>query len=119
MSQFSKEFLSGGTGDGRPIAVAAVASPGTVVHTAVAGGVDKDLLEIQAVNIDAVPHTLTIELGGTSTSDTVVVQLAPLTGSVVVVSRQPLNGLKVVRAYMEAGAANLVNILGHVNRITQ
>ena len=39
MATFTKKKLSGST-DGKPIAVAATATPGTLIHTAVTGTVE-------------------------------------------------------------------------------
>ena len=52
MSSLSKQLLSGST-NGRMIKVVAVATPGTLIHTAIAGAVDIDEVWLYACNTDA------------------------------------------------------------------
>lgn len=115
MSSISKEFLSGST-NGRPISVAAAATPGTLIHTAVAGTDDVDEVWLYAVNTDTAARKLTIEFGGTTSPDDLVeVELGPEDGLKLIVPGLPLQNGLVVRAF--AAAADVVNILGFVNRI--
>lgn len=102
---------------GRPIAVAATASAGTQIHTAQSGSTGVDVVTIYATNIDTVARTLTIQWGGTGTSD----QLGPITiganrGAVLVADRQFLQGGLTIRAY--ADVANVINLTGGVSRYT-
>ena len=112
----TKEFLSGGTGDGRPIAVAAEASAGTIIHTAHATA--KDESYIYACNIHTAAVLLTIEKGGTGTSDQLVFNIPAQSGLYIMTPGTPLSGGLVIRAFAEAGMANKINIDGFVNRIT-
>ena len=52
MATFSRVLLSGGT-SGAPIPVAATATPGTLVHTAVAGATSFDEVYLWASNVTA------------------------------------------------------------------
>ena len=110
----SKELLSGSS-DGSPIAVAATATPGTTIHTAVAGTTagTYDEVWIWASNISASAVTLTIEFGGVGTSDKIVTSLPATSGPVLVVPGIPLQNSKVVKAF--AGSASVVNVAGYVN----
>ena len=68
MATYSKQLLSGGT-NGKNIKVAATASAGTTIHTAVAGTSDMDEIWLYACNTDSSDRKLTIEYGGTTSPD--------------------------------------------------
>lgn len=110
---FSKVKLSGST-DGRAIKVAATATPGTTIHTAHATALDE--VWLYAFNTDTTDRKLTIEFGGTtSPDDTIEVTIPAESGLVLVVPGLILTNSAVVKAF--AASANLVNIVGYVNRI--
>ena len=114
MATFSKQLLSGST-NGRPIKVAATSTPGTTVHTAHA--TDKDEIFLYAFNSDTTERKLTIEFGGTtSPDDTIEVKIPPESGVQVVIPGLILTGGVVVKAF--CASANVVMIVGYVNRIT-
>lgn len=110
----SKLKLSGST-NGRPIKVAATATAGTTIHTAHATNLDE--LWLWASNTDTTARKLTIELGGTTSPDDLIeVTIAPEAGLVLVVPGIPLTGSVVTGAF--CATANVVNIVGFVNRIS-
>lgn len=110
----TKLKLSGST-DGRPIKVAATATAGTTIHTAHATNLDE--VWLWASNTDASSRKLTIELGGTTSPDDLIeVSLAPESGLVLIIPGLTLTGSVVVRAFAET--ANVLNIVGFVNRIS-
>jgi hypothetical protein len=114
---YKRKFSS--STDGRGIKVAATSSPGTTIHTAVAGTTAGtfDEVWIYAYNSDAVSRLLTIEFGGTtSPDDNIKVTLQPQTGLVLVVPGLILQNATVIKAF--AAAANVVVISGFVNTIT-
>ena len=114
MATYTKEILSGST-DGAPVKVAATATAGTLIHTASATA--KDEIYLWAVNTDTVARKLTIEWGGTTAPDNLIeVTIQPEAGLVPIVPGLPLTNSKVVRAF--AAAANVINVVGYVNRIT-
>lgn len=114
MATFSKQLLSGST-NGRAVKVAATATPGTTIHTAHA--TDKDELYLYAFNSDTTARKLTIELGGTtSPDDTIEVTIPAESGLQLVVPGLILTGSVVVKAF--CATANVVMIVGYVNRIT-
>lgn len=118
MATFSKELLSGST-NGRPIKVAATATAGTTIHTASSTSGVVDEVWLYATNSSAGTVALTIEFGGTtSPDDLIVVGVAPVGTPelVLVVPGFPLTGGVVVRAF--AGTADVVTVMGYVNRIT-
>lgn len=114
MATFTKQFLSGST-NGRPVKVAATATPGTTLHTAHATA--KDEVWLWATNTSGGTVKLTVELGGvTAPDDLIEVGLAGESGLVLIAPGLPLSGSLVVKAF--ADSANVINIVGYVNRIT-
>ena len=112
---FFKQLLSGST-NGRPIAVAATASPGTLIHTAVSGTTDFDEIWLWASSHVSPGTLLTLEWGGTSTSDQMVQGIRSGEGVTVCPGWALNNGL-IVRAFLSAGDSNEVNIVGFVNQV--
>lgn len=113
MTTYSKLPLSGST-DGRPVKVVATATTGTTIHTA---GSAIDEVWLWASNTDSVARKLTIEFGGTtSPDDTIEVSIPAESGLVLVIPGIPLRNSLVVTAF--AATANVVNVVGYVNRIT-
>lgn len=114
---FNKAKLSGST-DGRGIKVAATATPGTTIHTAVAGQVANTFDEVWlwAVNSDTVDRKLTIEHGGTtSPDDTIEVTIPAESGLFLVLPGFILQNAAVVKAF--CATANVVMIFGYVNEV--
>lgn len=115
MQAFTKDMLSGST-NGKPIKVAATATLGTTIHTAVAGTSSIDEIYVYAFNSDTVIRTLTIEWGGATVPDQSIVQsLLPNTGLALIVPGLPLNNSLLVTAF--ADVANKVTISGWVHHI--
>lgn len=115
MSAFSKIKLSGST-DGKQILVAAVASPGTLIHTAVAGIVDYDEIWLYATNNHTAALSLVLQWGGTaSPTDLIQMSIPSKTGLYLIIPGGVLNNSQILRAY--AGTTNLISLFGWVNRI--
>lgn len=112
----AKRVLSGST-NGRGIKVAATASPGTLIHTAVTGTASLDEVWLYAVNTSTNPVALTLQWGGTtSPDDEITVNIgAKGVGKILVAAGILLQNDLVIRAY--AGTTNVININGYVNRI--
>ena len=116
MATYSKQLLSGGT-NGKNIKVAATASAGTTIHTAVAGTSDMDEVWLYACNTDSTDRKLTIEYGGTTSPDDLSeITIGAEAGWVLIVPGMLLQNGLIVKAF--AASANVVNINGYVNRIT-
>jgi hypothetical protein len=119
MATFSKEILSGST-DGRAIKVAATGTAGTTIHTGSATATTFDEVWLYAMNTDTADRKLTIEWGGTSAPDDLIeFTVKAENGLFLIVPGLVLKGNAtplVVRAF--AATANVVTILGYVNRIT-
>jgi hypothetical protein len=115
MATFTKEKLSGST-NGKQIKVVATATPGTLIHTAVAGTTDWDEVWIYCVNSSAALVKLTIEWGEATAPDgNIEVGIAAESGLFLVIPGLILqNGLE-IRAF--AGSANVLLMSGFVNRI--
>jgi hypothetical protein len=116
MPSYSKQLLSGST-NGKGIKVAATATAGTLIHTAVAGTSSEDEIWLYAHNTSATAVKLTLEWGGvTAPDDHIEINIgAEGTGLILVAPGILLQNGLVVRAF--AGTANVVNIFGYVNRI--
>ena len=118
MASYSKRLLSGST-NGRVIPVAATATPGTTIHTAVSGASDLDEIYLWASNVTGTAATLTVEYGGVlDPGDHIVKAYSIAANSVPVLIADGIllqNGL-VVRAF--SGTASAINVSGYVNRIT-
>jgi len=118
MATFSRLLLSGST-SGQPIKVAATASPGTTIHTAVAGATAFDEIYLWVTNTDTVTRTLTIQWGGTTDPDNLITKAYSITASsppALIVPGLVLNGGLLVRAF--ASSANVLLITGYVNQIS-
>jgi hypothetical protein len=116
MAAYSKLRLSNST-NGRQIKVAATATPGTLIHQAVAGVVDMDEIWVYATNNHTASLALTIEFGGvTSPDDLIQLSIPAKTGLFLVIPGFILNNALNVRAF--AASANLICVSGWVNRIT-
>ena len=116
MATYSKQLLSGST-NGRGIKVAATATAGTLIHTAVAGTTPEDEIWLYAHNTSSSTVKLTLEWGGTTAPDDhIEINIGSEGTGLILIAPGILlqNGL-VVRAF--AGTANVINIFGYVNRI--
>ena len=110
----SRQLLSGST-NGRGVKVAATATPGTTIHTAHATSLDE--VWLWCVNSDTVARKLTVEFGGTTSPDDLIEVAIPAESGLVLVSPGlTVTGGVVVRAF--AATANVLVVMGHVNRIT-
>lgn len=116
MATIAPILLSGST-SGKQIKVVAIATAGTLLHTAVTGTTSFDEIWLYAVNTSASTVTLTLELGGVAApDDNVPIQIPPNVGPVNVLAGIRMNGAVVVRAF--ASVASVVDIHGNVNRYT-
>ena len=110
----SRQLLSGST-NGRGVKVAATATPGTTIHTAHATSLDE--VWLWCVNTDTAARKLTVEFGGTTSPDDLIeVSIPSESGLVLVSPGLTVTGGVVVRAF--AATANVLVVMGHVNRIT-
>lgn len=115
MATFSKIPLSGST-NGKGILVAATATPGTLIHTAVSGTTSFDEVWLYCQNTSTSSVALDVEFGGTATADLIEITIPGESGLVLVVPGLFLNNSLVVRAW--AGTTNVLAIHGYVNRVS-
>mgnify|MGYP001295897311 CR=1 FL=1 len=118
MATVVKRKLSSST-DGKAIKIAAVETPGTAIHTAVAGTTAGTFDEIWlwAFNAHTANVKLTIEFGGADAPDQNIIVTIPFkSGLVPVVPGLILQNGAVVKAF--ASSANVITIVGFVNAIT-
>jgi hypothetical protein len=118
MPTYARTLLSGST-SGRPIPVAATSTPGTAIHTAVAGANSWDEVYLWATNVTAAAVPLTVEWGGvTDPGDHIMKTLSipAYSPPIPIVTGQVLNGGLAVKAF--CGTASAINITGFVNRIS-
>lgn len=117
MATYSRVLLSGST-DGKPVPVAATATPGTLMHTAVSGSASFDEVYCWVSNVTGSAATLTIEWGSTSDPGglmTKAVSIPANSAPIPIITGQVLNNAMVVRMF--SGTASALNITGFVNRI--
>ena len=120
MATFTKELLSGSTG-GRPIKVVQTATAGTTIHATGTSSSIIDEVWLYANNTSASSVDLTIEYGGTSNpDDLIIVSIPAKSGLSIVAPGLILTGdgaaARTIRAF--ASSANVINIVGYVNRIS-
>lgn len=118
MATYAPVHASGST-SGRMIKVVATATPGTTLHTAIAGADDFDEITISAMNSDSQPRLLTIELGGTTDPDDLIEMSIPAqNGLHIVVPKGAFraNGGITIAAF--AATANVITCLVAVDRRT-
>lgn len=109
--------IPSGSTNGKLVKVAATATAGTLIHTAVSGTSSYDEVWLWAANNDTQARELTIEWGGTTSPDDLVKVSLPAKGGLVLVvpGVRIQNGLA-IRAF--ASAANVVNVACNVNRVS-
>lgn len=111
-----KTKLSGST-NGRGIKVAATATAGTLLHTAVSGTTSWDEVWLYVVNSSTSAVKLTIEWGEATAPDGNIEQMIDgESGLVLVVPGLLLQNSLTVRAF--AGTTNVLIIHGYVHSIT-
>ncbi len=113
---YTRQSLSGSTND-KPIPVAAIATPGTLIHTAIGGTINFDELYLWVSNVTAAAVKLTLEWGGvTDPGDHLVKQLSvpPNSPPTPLVTGQIMRNGLVIRGF--ADVASALNISGYVNR---
>ena len=115
MATYSKELLSGST-QGKGILVAATATAGTLIHTAVSGTTDLDEIWLYAVNAHSSDIKLTLEWGEATEPTGNIEQTVPSESGLMLLVPGLLlqNGLP-VKAF--AGTANEIVIHGYANKI--
>lgn len=116
MATLTKRILSG-SNNGKAILVAATATLGTTLHTAVTGTADMDEIWLYAVNADTTDRKLTLEWGeATAPNGNIEFTIPAESGLYLIAPGLLLQNALVVTAF--CATANVVSIHGWVNRIT-
>lgn len=118
MASYARVLLSGST-SGKPIIIAATATPGTTIHAAVAGSAAFDELYLWASNVTGSAATLTIEWGGVTDPGNLITKAVSIPANsppIPIVTGEVLNGGLTCAAF--SGTASAINISGYVNRIS-
>lgn len=111
----TKALLSGST-NGKGIKVVAVATAGTLIHTAVSGTSSMDEIWIYAYNGHTADVVLTLEWGEATVPDgNSIITIPSKQGRYLIVDGRLLQNSLVVRAF--ASVANVIVIDGFVNSI--
>lgn len=115
MATMTYRLLSGTPANGRGIKVVRTATAGTLIHTAIVGTTDIDIIFLYAVNSDTADRKLTLEWGGVTVPDDLIeVTIEAESGLKLIAPGIPLQNELVVRAF--AAAANVITIHGYVHR---
>jgi len=115
MTAPSRHLLSASSyGDG--ILVTAVASPGTLVHTAVSGTAQADHVYLYMSTTYAANVPVFVEWGGTQDRDRIQLSVTSRDGLYAVTPGIPLNQAKAVRVYTP-GQGSVLLVAGYVNRM--
>jgi hypothetical protein len=121
MATFSKVLLSGST-QGLPILVVGTnTGTATTIHATGISATTIDAVYLWAVNTDATDRKLTIEFGSnTSPNSLIELSIPAESGPQLIVSGFPLAGSGAAALTVKAfcATANVVTIVGFVNRIT-
>jgi len=113
MSEWTKEILSGST-HGRGIKITQAATPGDLVHMAIN---DTDLIDevyLFAVHNHTTYVDVTVEFGGTTDPDDLIVTRMQPRQEYVICPGHPLRNNLAVRVF--ASVADVVAVFGHVHR---
>jgi phosphoribosylformimino-5-aminoimidazole carboxamide ribonucleotide (ProFAR) isomerase len=114
---YSRHPLSGST-NGRPIEIATVATPGTTLHTVQATGTDaREEVHMYVANRATATMPVTIEFGGTATTDQILAQIPAQAGLDLVTPGLSLTATtSIVRGFTTGTATDAIAVLGWVNR---
>lgn len=104
--------------NGVPIPVAATATPGTLIHTAVTGANAFDAVFLFASNVTGTAATLTVEWGSVTDPGGHLIKgysIPANSAPVPIALGQRMNNSLAIRAF--SGTASAINITGWYNRI--
>lgn len=115
---YNRYLLSGST-NGKGIPIAATATAGTLIHTAVSGTSGYDEVYVWFSNITTAAVTLTIEWGGATDPGNHMVKalsIPPNSLPIPVITGQVMNNGLEIRAFCSSASA--LNAIGYINRIS-
>ena len=107
--------IPSGSTNGKQIKIAAISTPGTLLHTAVAGTTSIDEVWGWVINNDTVSRNLALEIGGVASPDDLIQLAVPSkTGLYLVIPGLRLNNGAEIRAF--ASVADVLSMDIVVNR---
>lgn len=118
MPTFQGIALSGST-TYLPIPIAATATPGTLIHTAIAGTASYDEIYIWVSNVTGAAATFTIEWGGVTDPGGMAQKAVSIPANsppIPIVTGFRLQNALVVRGF--SGTASALNVNGYCNRVS-
>lgn len=118
MASYSRQLLSGST-NGKSVKVSATATPGTLIHTAIAGTAAFDEIYGWITNTSNAAVNLTVEFGGVTDPDNLLVKTLSIPANsppIPILTGQVLQNGLVVRMF--ASVADVLLATGYVNRIS-
>lgn len=115
MATFSKQLLSGSS-NGRPIEIVATSSVGTTIHTVQATATTaREMLYLWALNYAGTDHLLSLELGGTATTDRMDINITTGDGPILVCPGVAFTATDtIIRGFSTATVG--LQVFGYVNR---
>lgn len=117
MPTYTGGVLSGST-NGKPLPIAATATPGTLIHTVGTGTTGFDEVYIYASNVTGTAATLTLEFGGVTDPGDHVIKAYSIPANsppIPIVTGQRMNNGLVIRGF--SGTASALNVTGFFNRV--
>jgi len=115
MASLSKVVPSGST-DGSPVKIAATATAGTTFHTAGSGTTFIDEVTMYLTNTDSAERTVTIEWTAATAPDFNLKFKVPAGETILAIAGLLVTNSKTVKAFCDA--ANVVNMVGYINRLS-
>lgn len=108
----TKQLLSEST-NGSPIQITSTSSPGNLIHTASSTEIDEVWLYLS--NYHSSDVLVTVQWGGTATLNVINQMVPNNAGLFLAIPGLVLSNSNIVRCY--ADTANVVSVIGFVNRI--
>lgn len=117
---YTLEHLSYSTG-GQPIVINAISSPGTFIHSGVAGTSQKDEIFLYANNTGTGLYNIALQIGDSGAANTVFAPVASQDGFTLICPGLPINSGFIIRAYAVSGngyanPSGMLRVCGYVQR---
>jgi hypothetical protein len=112
---YSINFLSASVSGGFPIQIGVTGSPGTIIHSGVAGTSQIDEVFLYANNTGNQFSPLVLEVGGTGFFNRIVMTIATQDSPQLILQGWPLNSGAVIRGFSPSGSGLFI-IGGYVQR---
>jgi hypothetical protein len=111
---FTIEFLSA-SNSGEPVVIAATSSPGTLIHTSIAGTSQKDEVFLYVNNTGSGVWPFILQMGGTGLANQMAIDIYPKEPPQLICQGFLVNNSATIRGYSPSGVSGLI-INGYVQR---